>query len=355
MNLGRRGSRSDAARRRGRRRRRTGRGSWPARSGRPTGRCRSRPTSTTRRSAPSPSTQVQATPTRSRCAACIDGGCDLLLVETIFDTLNAKAAIVAIEEVFEERGARAAADDLGHDHRPQRPHAVGPDGRGLLGRRSRTRGRSRVGINCALGAREMRPYLADLARIADVLRQLLPERRAAQRLRRVRRAAGRDGRAAPRVRRRAASSTSSAAAAARRPITSARSRRPSTASRPRAARAPAARRGAPARSHATPASSRSPSGPTATSTMIGERTNVTGSARFRAADQGGRLRGRGRRWRSTRCAAAPTSSTSTWTRACSTPSRRMTRVPEPHRHRAGDRARAGHDRQLEVVGASRPG
>ena len=87
----------------GRRGRRTGRDSSPARSGRPTGRCRSRRTSTTRRSARSPSTSCAA-PIADQVRGLIDGGADLLLLETIFDTLNAKAAIVAIEEVFEERG-----------------------------------------------------------------------------------------------------------------------------------------------------------------------------------------------------------------------------------------------------------
>ena len=72
----------------------------------------------------------------------IDGGCDLLLLETIIDTLNAKAAIVAIEEVFEEKGVAAAADDLGHDHRSQRPHAVGPDARRVLGLDRARAGRS---------------------------------------------------------------------------------------------------------------------------------------------------------------------------------------------------------------------
>ena len=62
----------------------------------------------------------------------IDGGVDLLLLETIFDTLNAKAGIVAIENVFEEKRRAAAADDLGDDHRSQRPHAVGPDARRVL-------------------------------------------------------------------------------------------------------------------------------------------------------------------------------------------------------------------------------
>ena len=53
-----------------------------------------------------------------------------------------------------------------------------------------------VGINCALGARDMRPYLAELARIAECYVSQLPERRPAERLRRVRRAARRDRRAA---------------------------------------------------------------------------------------------------------------------------------------------------------------
>jgi len=95
----------------------------------------------------------------------LDGGCDLLLVETIFDTLNAKAALAAIDDLFEARGARVpilisvtVADRSGRTLSGQnveafwvsvahaRPYAVG--------------------INCALGAREMRPFLADLARVA---------------------------------------------------------------------------------------------------------------------------------------------------------------------------------------------
>ena len=57
----------------------------------------------------------------------IDGGADIILIETIFDTLNAKAAIFACEEIFAAHGAAPAADDLRHDHRPLRPHAVGAD------------------------------------------------------------------------------------------------------------------------------------------------------------------------------------------------------------------------------------
>jgi 5-methyltetrahydrofolate--homocysteine methyltransferase len=96
----------------------------------------------------------------------IDGGCDLLLLETIVDTLNAKAGIVAIEEVFEERAVRL----------PLMISVTITDrsGRTLSGQTidafytsiAHARPFS-VGINCALGARDMRPYVAELARIAE--------------------------------------------------------------------------------------------------------------------------------------------------------------------------------------------
>ncbi len=96
----------------------------------------------------------------------LDGGCDVLLVETIFDTLNAKAALVAIEEVFEARGARV----------PVMISVTITDrsGRTLSGQTieafwvsvAHARPFS-VGINCALGAWDMRPYLVDLANVAD--------------------------------------------------------------------------------------------------------------------------------------------------------------------------------------------
>ena len=96
----------------------------------------------------------------------IDGGADLLMVETIFDTLNAKAAIVAIQEVFEEKSVEL----------PVMISVTITDrsGRTLSGQTidafwvsiAHARPFS-VGLNCALGAREMRPYLAELARIAD--------------------------------------------------------------------------------------------------------------------------------------------------------------------------------------------
>ena len=76
-------------------RRRTGRASSPAPSARPTARPRSRPTSITRATARSTFDQlVEAYPEQAR--GLIEGGVDLLLVETIFDTLNAKAAGFAV-------------------------------------------------------------------------------------------------------------------------------------------------------------------------------------------------------------------------------------------------------------------
>jgi 5-methyltetrahydrofolate--homocysteine methyltransferase len=103
---------------------------------------------------------------RDQVRGLIDGGADLLLLETIFDTLNAKAAIVAMLEVFEERGVEL----------PLMVSATITDrsGRTLSGqtidafytsiRHARP---FSVGINCALGATQMRPYLAELARLAD--------------------------------------------------------------------------------------------------------------------------------------------------------------------------------------------
>lgn len=98
--------------------------------------------------------------------ALIDAGVDALLVETIFDTLNAKAAIFAIENVFEEKGVRL----------PVMISVTITDasGRTLSGQTTEAFYNSirharpfSVGINCALGGRAMRPYIEELARIAD--------------------------------------------------------------------------------------------------------------------------------------------------------------------------------------------
>ncbi len=97
----------------------------------------------------------------------LEGGADLLIVETIFDTLNAKAAIFAIDELFEELGHRVPllisgtiTDLSGRTLSGQTPEAFW-----YSIRHARP---FAVGFNCALGARALRPYLAELARIADV-------------------------------------------------------------------------------------------------------------------------------------------------------------------------------------------
>ncbi|AKC81781.1 5-methyltetrahydrofolate--homocysteine methyltransferase [Verrucomicrobia bacterium IMCC26134] len=98
--------------------------------------------------------------------ALIAAGVDALLVETIFDTLNAKAALFAIEGVFEEIGQRL----------PVMISVTITDasGRTLSGQTTEAFYNSirhakpfSVGINCALGGRAMRPYIEELARIAD--------------------------------------------------------------------------------------------------------------------------------------------------------------------------------------------
>jgi len=100
--------------------------------------------------------------------ALIEGGADLLIVETIFDTLNAKAALFAIDRVFEARGERlpvmisgTITDLSGRTLSGQTPAAFWYS---LRHAKPLT-----IGLNCALGAREMRAHLAELSRIADTL------------------------------------------------------------------------------------------------------------------------------------------------------------------------------------------
>ncbi len=103
----------------------------------------------------------------------LDGGVDLLLVETVFDTLVGKAALVAVEEVFAERGTAV----------PLMLSVTITDrsGRTLSGQMVEAFWNSvshapllSVGINCALGPREMRPYIEELSRIAPVLVSAYP-------------------------------------------------------------------------------------------------------------------------------------------------------------------------------------
>ncbi|HEX4871148.1 MAG TPA: methionine synthase [Nevskiaceae bacterium] len=96
----------------------------------------------------------------------VDGGADLLLIETIFDTLNAKAAIFACLTLFEQRG------------RPWPLMLSGTitdaSGRTLSGQVTEAFWNAvaharplAVGLNCALGGKDMRPYIAELSRVAD--------------------------------------------------------------------------------------------------------------------------------------------------------------------------------------------
>ena len=98
----------------------------------------------------------------------MDGGADLILIETIFDTLNAKAAIFACEEMFEQKGIRlpvmisgTITDLSGRTLTGQTPTAFWYSMR-------HARPLS-IGLNCALGASAMRPHLAELSAVSDTL------------------------------------------------------------------------------------------------------------------------------------------------------------------------------------------
>jgi 5-methyltetrahydrofolate--homocysteine methyltransferase len=95
----------------------------------------------------------------------LEGGCDLFLVETIFDTLNAKAAIFALDELMEDTGERLPVIISGT--------VTDASGRILSGQTVSAFWHSvrharplAVGLNCALGATLMRPYIEELAKVA---------------------------------------------------------------------------------------------------------------------------------------------------------------------------------------------
>ena len=97
----------------------------------------------------------------------MDGGADVLIVETIFDTLNAKAAIFAILGLYEDRGTSLPLMISGT--------IADASGRTLSGQTTEAFYNSirhaepfSVGLNCALGAEQLRPYLEELSQIADV-------------------------------------------------------------------------------------------------------------------------------------------------------------------------------------------
>lgn len=102
---------------------------------------------------------------RQQAEALVAGGVDLLLIETIFDTLNAKAALFALEELFETLGRRLPVMISGT--------ITDRSGRTLIGQTLEAFWISveharplTVGLNCALGPREMRPFAEELAALA---------------------------------------------------------------------------------------------------------------------------------------------------------------------------------------------
>lgn len=103
---------------------------------------------------------------REAAEGLLDGGADVLMVETVFDTLNAKAALFAIEEAFEARGGRLPVIVSGT--------ITDASGRTLSGQTAEAFWYSvaharplAIGLNCALGARDLRVHVDVLAQVAD--------------------------------------------------------------------------------------------------------------------------------------------------------------------------------------------
>ncbi|MDO9071646.1 MAG: homocysteine S-methyltransferase family protein [Rubrivivax sp.] len=103
---------------------------------------------------------------REQAEGLLEGGCDLFLVETIFDTLNAKAAIFALDELMEDSGERLPVVISGT--------VTDASGRILSGQTVAAFWHSvrharplAIGLNCALGAAVMRPYIEELSKVAS--------------------------------------------------------------------------------------------------------------------------------------------------------------------------------------------
>ena len=103
---------------------------------------------------------------REAAEGLIAGGCDLILIETVFDTLNAKAALYAVDELYEQLGVELPVMVSGT--------ITDLSGRNLSGQTAEALWNSvrhvrplTIGLNCALGAAEMRPHVAELSRVAD--------------------------------------------------------------------------------------------------------------------------------------------------------------------------------------------
>jgi 5-methyltetrahydrofolate--homocysteine methyltransferase len=104
----------------------------------------------------------------------VDGGVDIILIETIFDTLNAKAAIIAVQKYLEEKKIEILVMISGT--------IVDMSGRTLSGQTveafyisvSHAKNLVSVGLNCALGAKQMRPFVEDLSNVSDKFLSVYP-------------------------------------------------------------------------------------------------------------------------------------------------------------------------------------
>ncbi|HEX7811919.1 MAG TPA: methionine synthase [Burkholderiales bacterium] len=103
----------------------------------------------------------------------LDGGADLLMVETVFDTLNCKAALFAVDDYFSRHGIQVPVMVSGT--------ITDASGRTLSGQTTEAFWNSisharpfSVGLNCALGAKDLRPYIEELSKVADVFTSLHP-------------------------------------------------------------------------------------------------------------------------------------------------------------------------------------
>ena len=270
-------------------------------------------------------------------AALVEGGVDLFLIETIFDTLNAKAAIAAALDVA-----------------PDVPRwicftAIDQSGRNLSGQTVEAFWASVehaepliVGVNCSLGAAQMRPYVEDLARIADTYVSCHPNAGLPNAFGEHDELPGDTSRY---LREFAASglvnvvggccgTTPDHVAAIRDTTEGLSPRHVSRSGMP-----------LPRFSGLEPFEI----GPDTGFVMIGERTNVTGSARFRRLVEAGDYTGRGRR----RARAGAGRREHPRREHGRRPARRRggdDHVPERDRHRAGDRPGADHGRQLALLG-----
>ncbi len=110
---------------------------------------------------------------KTQARGLIDGGADIILIETVFDTLNAKAAGFAVEQVFDETGVRlpvmisgTITDLSGRNLSGQTPEAFWYSMQHLKP--------FSIGLNCAFGAEQLRPSVADLAAVADTLVSVYP-------------------------------------------------------------------------------------------------------------------------------------------------------------------------------------